>query len=180
VLPEDDRVFTKAQVYLCRVQNLGHAGRTVHTDTTDGGFFTSITTPETNKSRQFSETKWGSYATATCDGMLALAAAGVAATDARFIQAVKWIDSHREMQYPEGIPPDHPLQWHRVMKYYHLAVRAETCVLRRCDPQTIEDITSILRKDQRKDGSFMNPMGGPNKEDDPLLATALAVIAMSE
>jgi hypothetical protein len=38
----------------------------------------------------------------------------------------------------------------------------------------------IVSEKQSEDGSFSNPNGAPNKEDDPLLATALAIIALSK
>jgi hypothetical protein len=37
------------------------------------------------------------------------------------------------------------------------------------------EIVRLLRERQREDGSFANPFGSPNKEDDPLLATTLVV-----
>jgi hypothetical protein len=39
-------------------------------------------------------------------------------------------------------------------------------------------MTNLLSDRQRNDGSFVNPLGTLMKEDDPILATALAVTAI--
>jgi hypothetical protein len=180
VLPADHPCFRKAQVYLGRVQNLStddHQGDPVYLD---GGFFTSIATPETNKSAAVPgiPDRWYSYATATCDGVLGLLAAGIEQDDPRVEQAMTWLILHPELSFPEGIPHDDPMQWHRVMKYYHLSVRGEinACIDRGRDQAAM--IARILISEQRKNGSFINPLGASIKEDDPLLATALAIRAL--
>ena len=38
----------------------------------------------------------------------------------------------------------------------------------------------LLEHRQRNDGSFVNPDGAPNKEDDPLIATAMIVEALAQ
>lgn len=177
-LPPDHYAFRRAQRYLGRVQNDLMEGDTLDPAHLDGGFFTSIVTSETNKSLPVPGMKdtWYSYATATCDGLLALRAAGVDLHDTRVLQAKTWLEKHQELRFPEGIPPDDPMQWHTVMKYYHLAVRAEAHGIFN-DHETFQRISEILISEQRRDGSFINPMGAPNKEDDPLLATAFGLIA---
>ena len=40
-------------------------------------------------------------------------------------------------------------------------------------------LVDLLREKIREDGSFLNPYGAPNKENDPLLATAFAVQALT-
>jgi hypothetical protein len=178
VLSANHPSLQKAQKYLDRVQN-DFVENIPRADYLDGGFFTSIVTPETNKSAKIIdiEDTWHSYATATCDGLLALLATGVAKDDRRAIQARDWLDQHQNIDYPEGIPLDDPLQWHRVMRYYHLAVRAEAYAQM---PFSLnkDGLWKILSSEQREDGSYLNPMGEPNKEDDPLISTTLAVIAM--
>lgn len=179
VLSPTDPVFEKAQKYLMKVQNT-FIPDSMQEEYLDGGFFTSIVIPETNKSLRVKDVpdRWYSYATATCDGLLALHAAGVDHADLRFEQAAEWLNTHTEWRYPEGIPHDDPLQWHLAMKYYHLAVRAEVCKVISCDADVLTRMGDILWKEQRKDGSFVNLKGAPNKEDDPLLATAFTIIAL--
>ncbi len=180
-LPADHSAFRNAQKYLARVQNDDSTKHSIPRSHLDGGFFTSIVTPETNKSLPVSDMPdtWHSYATATCDGLLALHAAVVPHNDSRMEQASAWLRKHSELSFPVGIPLDDPLQWHLVMKYYHLAVRGEVCAFVNGDDVQRQKISAILVAEQRDDGSFMNPMGASNKEDDPLLATAFAIIAMN-
>ena len=120
---------------------------------------------------------FGSYATATCDGLLALLAAGASREDERVQAALRWLRSHDALTYPEGMDPNHPAQWHRVMFYYHLGVRAEAYDV--LDEPGDWGMVGTLSGKQRDDGSFANPYGAPNKEDDPILATALAVRVLS-
>ena len=64
------------------------------------------------------------------------------------------------------------------MKYYHLCVRSEALGAAGATGTWGEDIARLWQADQQPDGSFSNPYGGRNKEDDPLLATAFAVISL--
>ena len=180
-LPAEHPAFLKAQRYLARVQNDASMTNANQPTYLDGGFFTSLVIPETNKSLPVPgiPDTWYSYATATCDGLLALRAIGVSWSDTRIIQAKTWLVQNQELRYPQGIPHDDPLQWHHALKYYHLAVRGEICAVATCDNIQRQKISTILISEQRDDGSFMNPMGAPNKEDDSLLATAFAITALT-
>ena len=93
----------------------------------DGGFFYSPVVFLANKGRVLDADTptYGSYATATCDGLLALLSAGLSTDTARMADAWHWLQQHAELSYAEGIPQNTPAQWHRVMYFYHLAVRAE-------------------------------------------------------
>jgi hypothetical protein len=42
-----------------------------------------------------------------------------------------------------------------------------------------QEMIDILKTKQHADGSFSNPEGAINKEDDPMLATAMAVIVLT-
>ena len=77
----------------------------------------------------------------------------------------------------DGISPDDPEQWDEVMHYYHLAVRSEAMNLVDPGGKWRDSIESILIKEQFPGGYYVNPIGGVNKEDDPLMATILAIQA---
>ncbi|MDX1478519.1 MAG: prenyltransferase/squalene oxidase repeat-containing protein [Saprospiraceae bacterium] len=178
VLPAEHPAFAEAIVYLKRHQNLPpEADSGVYAD---GGFFTSMHTAYTNKSRQYTDIppRWESYATATADGLLGLLAVPENQQH-RIAAAVQWLQQHDALEYVEGIPQDDPAQWHLVMQYYHLAVRAEALANAGVGGAWQQAVQTMLLQAQRPDGSFANPLGGPNKEDDPLLATAFAVTALS-
>lgn len=153
-------------------------------DTYDGGFYFSPEDVGMNKGRhQPAEDGkaawWRSYATATCDGLLSLLAAGVASDDERVMSASKWLDARPGLDRPAGIPADNPTPWHDAVHYYHLAVRAEawSAVGRKGDWRS--EIEKHLAGRQRDDGSFANDKSPMMKEDDPILCTALAVVALA-
>lgn len=150
----------------------------------DGGFFASAAVPVVNKSTLIAidgpTAIFTSYATATADGLLALLAAGHDTGDSQVVDAYRWLENHPDLSYPSGIPEDHPARWGHVMFFYHLMVRGE--VYRGMETEGLwrEAIASPLEERQRTDGSFVNPDGAPNKEDDPLLATAMVLIALGK
>ncbi len=149
----------------------------------DGGFYYSPIITGANKGGRDEASKdyqahYNSYATATCDGLLALLAAGYDKDSEPVRDAIHWLELHPVLQWSEGIPTDDADQWHKVMKYYHLMVRAEAYHAIDWPGNWPKKYMDILRPEIREDGSFMNPHGAPNKEDDPLLATAMAVIAL--
>ena len=158
----------------------------------DGGFFASAVVPVVNKSKPVSSTDatyiFSSYATATADGLIALLAAGADTTgmagmadlaDKNLSGAKAWLDANPAFDYPAGIPHDHPSNWGRVMFFYHAMVRAEAYREIHQSGPWREDVARLLEGRQQPDGSFSNPYGAPNKEDDPLIATSMVVVALA-
>lgn len=175
-----DIVYEQARQFLGGLQNRNLLS-TPERDNYDGGFHYSPVAFLANKGMVVQTTDddiFLSYATATCDGLLALAAAGVHKDDPAVIDALHWLSANNHLAYPEGIPHDNPAQWHRVMFFYHLAVRAEVYAVYGWPIGAKEAMVALLNTHMRKDGSFMNELGAPNKENDPLLATALALSAL--
>ncbi|MGI9457081.1 MAG: hypothetical protein ACR2NU_11015 [Aeoliella sp.] len=176
-----DRVFRpivqRAEVFLRTVQK--YPGKP--TLPFDGGFYFSPVVHDANKGRLEEEPAphWRSYATATCDGILALLAAGVPRDDPRVAAAVKWLEEHTDVNYPQGVPTDHPEPWGEAIRFYHYTVRAE--VYRKLNYPADEraSLAAALLKHQRADGSFVNDVSPLMKEDDPMLCTALAVEALA-
>ncbi len=148
----------------------------------DGGFYASSVTLGTNKGGLINLEQseyYASYATASCDGLIALLASGHSEND-KTVQAVySWLINHPELNFPQGMDENDSGQWHLVMVFYHLAARAEAYKAIEHEGNWRTEIKSIISKKQMENGSFSNPNGAPNKEDDPLLATALAIIALS-
>lgn len=148
----------------------------------DGGFYISPVVYSANKGRIVAETDssaayFRSYATATCDGLLALLACNPDLENPAVQKARKWLETHPSLSYDSGIPTDDPEQWQTVLIVYHLWVRSEVYRALHWQGNWQQDILQALSPYQRADGSFANPNGARNKEDDPLLATAMAVMA---
>jgi hypothetical protein len=93
--------------------------------------------------------------------------------------ALAWLGQNSLLRRPEGIPEDSPEHWQDVVFFYHLMVRSEVNAVFGSEGTWREEIISLLEPRQRPDGSFANPMGELNKEDDPILATAMVVYTLS-
>ncbi len=168
-----------AGVFLAHLQNRQLID-TPHADLYDGGFHYApvflankgaITTVE-------DFTVFHSYATATCDGLLALNALGVAREAPAIRDGLAWLARNDSLTFPQGIPRDTPASWDRVMFYYHIAVRAEVYAHYGWPSGKRQALYSLLAENVRTDGAYLNPAGAPNKENDPLLATTMALIAL--
>lgn len=163
--------WSKAKVFLERLQN------------NDGGFCSSTYTLGSNKADDQTHERVA-YATATADGLLALMS--LPDNDiTRINAAAKWLLNNEDWDQVSGITPERPGNWEKVLFFYHLAVRAQAYAqlerfgLLPQDNDWRQEVVKLLAIAQSSDGSFSNPWGGPNKEDDPLLATALAVRALN-
>ena len=148
----------------------------------DGGFYFSPVVWRANKGRMkvVGESYYfNSYATTTCDGLLALVAAGVASGDKRVLAAKKWLNEHVNLKYSEGIPEFYEGEnWREAVTYYHWSVRNEVAKLMGDEKATKQKIEAELAPLQKHNGSFVNEKSSLMKEDDPIMATALAVIAL--
>lgn len=183
-----DSFFLKARNFLSLLQKHPSEERAQPTDfhadslPYDGGFYSSSVILGVNKGGILKENGseyLASYATTTCDGLLSLLACGYSKKDEPVQAAYSWLTNHPKLDSPQGMDKNNSVQWHLVMVFYHLAARAEAYKAVGHEGIWREEIEKIIVKKQLENGSFSNPNGAPNKEDDPLLATALAIIALS-
>jgi hypothetical protein len=149
----------------------------------DGGFYYSPVVLGANKAKLVSQdssyqTYFRSYATATCDGLLAWYALTQNADNEALKVAKNWLLKNDDLNFPAGISPNDPEQWHQTLVLYHLAVRAEVYKKLKIKGDWQAKMAEILQKYQQKDGSFLNPAGARNKENDPLLGSALALLVL--
>jgi len=150
----------------------------------DGGFYYSPTTEAANKAGQEFISDTGdyfnrSYATATCDGLLALLYSDHSREGEPVQSAINWLRDNPGLEEPSGIPEDDPGNWRQVIFFYHLMVRAEVYDLLDWPGDWRNEMLRIIQTKQHADGSFSNPEGAANKEDDPMLATAMAVMVLT-
>ncbi|HJW28882.1 MAG TPA: hypothetical protein VJ508_06480, partial [Saprospiraceae bacterium] len=149
----------------------------------DGGFISSVATLAANKCQAIQVEGAGlhypSYATATCDGFLALYALNMQETLA-YRDARQWLARNQKIDVIDGLSPDNPAQWYLIMHYYHWSVRAEAMRKAGIDGPWKEEMIKALIREQQPGGYYINPIGGVNKEDDPLMSTIFCVQAMTE
>ncbi len=148
----------------------------------DGGFYYSPIVFDANKGGFESRGKdcwFASYSTPTCDGILALLAAGDPDDSPRIRDARQWLNSRPRWDLPDGIPAESPLPWDRALRFYHYAVRAETYAALDMDGPWRQEGLQALLPWQQPDGRFENTESSLQKEDEPLLATIHAVIALT-
>jgi hypothetical protein len=176
-------IFQKAQNYLLLAQknplkkqfkpNLINTDKPLY----DGGFYYSTTSTGSNKGGQDAEGRYKSYATATCDGLLGLMTIDNA-HKAPINDAIHWLETHPNIHVSEGIDAKNPNNWEHALVFYHLAVRAEAYRALNKNGNWEKEIADAIKIKQYPDGHFMNPAGSINKENDPLLATTLAIIGL--
>jgi hypothetical protein len=151
-----DEAMTRARVFLERSQN--------H----DGGFFFSPVTPALNKAGQRAGA-FVSYGTATADGVLALRASGLPDSDDRIARGLAWLERNHTADEAPGFDrgfddvESPQTSWRTGLRFYYAAAIA------RVRPQL-----PVRLPQQADDGSFRNA-NGRVKEDDPLIATTLAI-----
>jgi hypothetical protein len=134
----------------------------------DGGFMFSTIVTDANKAGVGK-----SYGTATADGVLALLALGAPAD-----RALDWLTKHHRV---DGVPgfDEATAKWRDGMLYYYLAASAQAFRAAKAGPSGWKDeMVRALIGRQREDESFKNA-SFLMKEDDPLIATTLALLALN-
>ncbi len=159
-VPASDPLLEQAGVFVRRCRN------------DDGGCFFSTVETGANKAGEEGAGYRG-YGTTTADGVLALHAIGDRAGAA---QSLDWLRAHDHPWLPRGFGSEARMRYAVGLRYYYAdaAVRA----FRAMNQRRLTPYADALRKAQRRDGSWSNAESLV-KEDDPLIATAFAVSALS-
>lgn len=152
--------------------------------TGDGGFvFSPDPGSLDNKALWRDETRQQprSYGSPSCDGLRALVACGVAGDSASRRSAAKWLDEHWSPVDIPGLPTDDDGRlWNAGMRFYHAEALSGALPHFSTPQLLLERQTALARAlvgDQRGDGSWRSA-SSRMREDDPLIATALAVAAL--
>jgi squalene-hopene/tetraprenyl-beta-curcumene cyclase len=172
-------LLDRAVRYLSRLQN------------PDGGFrFASQSDDLLNKAGAqspddgTSEVVARSYGTTTADGLCALLACGVSITDPTVQAAIAWLDAHDVISEVPGFPEagaaiSEPSA-REGLRFYYFAAFAGAMV--RCPDAKFSERGNRLAEHilnlQKADGSWVNSSSS-QREDDPLIATAWTVTALS-
>lgn len=133
----------------------------------DGGYMFSPVVLDANKAGVGK-----SYGTATADAILSLLA-----LEEPVAAPLEWLTKHHRT---DGVPGfEEGSKWRDGMLYYYLAASAQAFQATRSGPTGWqEDMIRSLIGRQRDDGSFRNA-SFLMKEDDPLIATTLALLALT-
>ena len=152
-LPAD--VATKAAAFVARMQ------------TPDGGYHFVTGDPVRNKAGQI-DGVMRSYGSATADGLLCERLLGQPGTRPR-----AWLREHaRADRHPGDYVPAHEANRDAVYFYYAAAVTEAL-------PEVRPALSECLAETQSNDGSWSNRLELV-REDDPVLATTYAVLALAE
>jgi hypothetical protein len=173
--PKDKEVYEKALVFVRRCQNV------------DGGFHFIYDDPVRNKAGVTEESpgkppRFHSYGSTTADGLRALILCGEPENE-RVAAATKWLQQNVRADSPPGENAKaHEPNREAVYYYYAASVARTLCMLEDFQLPDGRDwrveLTKELVKRQRKDGSWANPVELV-RENDPIVATANAVIALA-
>jgi hypothetical protein len=119
------------------------------------------------------------YGTATCDGVRALVACGLKPTDEPVAKALAWLAARPSLEVVpgfEGLAAE--IGWQRGLRYYYYASLAKVLPrLPNRDARTAA-LHKQLLSEQKPDGSWLNE-SDRMRENDPLIATALAIEALA-
>jgi squalene-hopene/tetraprenyl-beta-curcumene cyclase len=187
----NDPAIQKALSFVRRCQNLPDDGRLADPNFDDGGFFFTPTDPTRNKAgvagtdRQ-GRTRFGSYGSATADGVRALLRCGLPADHPRVVAARRWLQRNFSAQVHSGAFAEGREIERDALYYYNawstahafraLGVRTWEAGGRNVD--WADDLARELLARQNRDGTWTNPVGA-SKEDDPMVATPLALGALA-
>jgi hypothetical protein len=186
--PADDPALARALVFVGRCQN--------HADEPDpafddGGFFFIYDDPVRNKAGvagtdRAGRTRYASYGSATADGLRALVACGLPPGHGRVTAARRWLERHFATdRHPGAFAAGRRAIRDSVYYYFcnSLARALQACgaaeVATPAGPVGwAEALAGELLRRQRPDGSWVND-AVEVREDDPLVATALAAGALA-
>lgn len=145
--------------------------------TEDGGFIYSPVEEALNKAGRTKAGSLRGYGSATCDGILALLALGTSRDDARLTRARSFLSSiHRPDENP-GITDQAMQPYRKAMRGYYQAASAEVFGVLGGPDGWAAALEQDVLSSQQADGSWKNPLP-LQKEDDPLVATALALLTL--
>src|SRR5205085_916427 len=121
----------------------------------------------------------------TCDGLLALLDCGLPVTDARVAAAISWLRNHGDDIHPGEWPDDRKDSAFSLAFYFAQGYAEVLHRIHELAPahhewsrERMRSLSNSLRARQEENGSWFNEEP-ESLEDDPILATSLALRAFS-
>jgi squalene-hopene/tetraprenyl-beta-curcumene cyclase len=187
-----DPALAKALVFVKRCQNFADDARQENPAFDDGGFFFIYDDADRNKAglagkEDYGRERFFSYGSATADGLRCLLACGLKRGHPRVRAARRWLEREFRAdlhpgQFAEGS------EFKRPAVYYYYALSAARALRTATGPVLPRSqgklpwpglLANELLCRQRNDGSWVNPATFV-REDDPVAATSLAMLALAE
>jgi hypothetical protein len=168
-LGASDPICMQALVFVHRCQN------------DDGGFFFSCADEIHNKAGLApggGHNRFNSYGSATVDGYAALRLCGLQESEAHVQSAAAWLIARTDVEHNPGFFDAAHQDIRDATYYYYCRGLGWFCVDAH-QPGLARRLARALMARQRADGSWSNPSTDA-KEDDPLVATPLALRALME
>jgi hypothetical protein len=187
----DDSACRRARTFVERCQNFAPEGDGREANLDDGGFFFIHGDAVRNKAGAAGKDAGGrerfrSYGSASADGLRALLLCDLPADHVRVVQARAWLTAHFRADAPPGnYDPSREPRRQAVLYYFHHSASRAFAALSCEEIDTSEGkvrwrtvIAAELLSRQQQDGSWTNSVS-LTQEDEPLVATAFAVLALS-
>jgi len=171
-LTPEAREAALAYILRCRVAERDSASAS-------GFFFSPHPDDPLNKAGYAASHQPRPYGPPTCDGIQALIACGVDLSDARIREAAYGLELPPRMDSEPEAAAD-AIDWREALWYYHTAALSHVATglpSPALQKQQRESVPRLLTR-QQPSGCWQNP-DGKMREDDPLIATALAVSSLS-
>jgi len=170
--PSAKPVLARAQRWLERCQDFPGQG---------GFVFSPVADDASNKAGyDAAGQRARGYGSMTCDGLRALFYCQVDSQDRRFRAAAGWIAEHPNLEGVPGFEQSPQSGWQSGLRYYYYASLAKSLPLLQQKSRAAigKSLADQLIANQATDGSWQNP-SARMREDDPQIATALAVVALA-
>ena len=186
-----DPALRDASVFVQRCQNFSDVHGEVEVALDDGGFFFIHGDPTRNKAGvagvdTMGRTRYVSYGSATADGLRALLLCDLAPDHPRVVEAKRWLAAHFDSSHHPGSYSTERKGSRPALDYYYsssLARAFHSLGVHEVATSTgTTEWADVLAKGlldrQSEDGSWSNPVVDV-REDDPLVATPLAILALA-
>ncbi len=177
-----DPAIQKTQTFIERCQNWSDNPTRSSPRFNDGGFHFLLDDPQRNKAGETGKdatgkTRYASYGSATADGLHALIACGLPPDHPRRIAAQNWLrNNFSATQHPGNYSPARE-HLRPTLYYYYCYSASRALSFDHGSAGKLATLAANLISLQRHDGSWSNPALDV-REDDPLVATPLAIQAL--
>ncbi|QEG21360.1 prenyltransferase/squalene oxidase repeat-containing protein [Mariniblastus fucicola] len=158
----------------------------LHATGDDGGFHFSAQPGSALNKSTTEDGKPNAYASATCDGLLALHFAGQSDSEA-FKSALKWIELNARANEVAGFDKTENGGWPKALRFYHWQSLARVVKACNSDASVVDvqwqrsladEVLLSVAADAQDNGRFQNE-SSLMRENDPLIATSFAIVALA-